>query len=743
MRGRRTSLHLSTSLCTGVLFALGSATAAFAQAQVEELVVTAQKREERLVDVPVSIAVVQPETLSAFGQNEAVDLAYRVPNLGVSNSAGPRSFGFFIRGIGTTSFASESIESSSAYVVDGVVLGQAGASLTDLPDVERIEVLRGPQGTLFGKNASAGVINVVTRKPAAEFGAEAKLSWAWPDDDRKASLYVTGPLSDQIRFSASARINKRDGFVKNLFDGRKLNDRNDWGVRGRVDVTPSDNFSLSVIADYWRRDANCCIWTLFSAGTPISAAEQAFLDAGVVFGPDNDTQNINGNVFSNVKTGGISAEANYDFGEGYTLTSISAYRYWRTIDGLDTDNSPINVLDVNFADFRQKQFTQEFRVTSPKGKFIDYVAGLFYFNSDVHSESTQLFPLNPPTPLLNRIVDNYTNSENMAAFGQANLNFTDDFRLILGGRYLQELSEAEKIRFDPVNLVTASRQAKKTDHAFLWRVGLQYDLTDESNVFATVTRGYKGGGYDVGIGTTALLDVRPEKPTNYEVGLRASFPDQRAMFNITAFWLEVEDLQVTAREPGDVGLFLLLNAAEARTRGVEAEGFWRPLEAVDLTLSGSLAYTDGDYKSFPRAPCYRGQTAATGCIGGVQDLSGAQLPFAPKWSWNFDVNYARPLGSGAYTLYLAGNVNYRSDFPANTPNDPSTQHPSFALFNAAVGVGPTDGMWKVTVFGRNLTDKFYYTRKFNTPTAAGLGAYSVYKPYEAQRVIGVSLDLKY
>lgn len=710
--------------------------------QIDELVVTAQKREERLLDVPVSVAVVRPETLAAYGSNESVELAYRVPNLGVSNSAGPRSFGFFIRGIGTTSFASESIESSSAYVVDGVVMGQAGSSLTDLPDIERIEVLRGPQGTLFGKNASAGVISVVTKRPSDTFEVVAKGSWAWPDDARKASVYVSGPISDQVRYLVSARINKRDGFVKNLFDGRKLNDQNDYGLRGRLEVSPSDNFRDTIIADWWRRDSNCCIWTLYSQGTPVSPIETAFINAGAVINPQNETQNIDGNVFSDVKAWGVSNHADYDFGEGFTFSSISAYRFWETIDGLDTDNSPINTFNVNFADFEQTQFTQEFRLTSPKGPFLDYVTGLFYFNSKVHSESTQLQPRAVPTRLLNRIVDNFTTSENMAVFGQANLNFTQDFRVILGARYLQELSEAEKVRFDPVNNVTETNQRGKTDHALLWRAGVQYDLNDDSNVFATITRGYKGGGFDVGIATTTLNDVRPEKPTNIEVGLRASIPEMNLLVNVTAFHLKVEDLQVTAREPGDTGLFLLLNAAEALSKGVETEVFYRPFGDIDLTVSGSIAYTDAKYKSFPRAPCYRGQTVATGCVASTQNLSGAQLPFAPKWSWNLDANYKTPI-AGDYTLYLDGNVNYRTDFPANTPNDPQTQQPGFALVNGAVGVGPTNGRWKVSVFGRNLTDEFYYTRKFSTPSVAGVGAYSTYHPYEARRVVGVSLDLRY
>ena len=256
------------------------ASAADGERLLETVTVTAQKREERLQDVPVSVAVVSAESLGAFDLNQATDLAYLVPGVGVSNSAGPRSFGFFIRGVGTTSFASESIESSSAYVVDGVVTGQAGAALSDLPDIERIEVLRGPQGTLFGKNASSGVINVVTKRPSDTFGASLKASYSDPDNETKLAGYITGPINNDVRYLVSARTNQRDGFVKNLADGRDLNDRNDWGVRARIDLTAGENLDVSVIADYWKREADCCIWTLRSIGTPASVGELEQIAAG-------------------------------------------------------------------------------------------------------------------------------------------------------------------------------------------------------------------------------------------------------------------------------------------------------------------------------------------------------------------------------------------------------------------------------------------------------------------------------
>ena len=718
------------------------ASAADSDRLLETVTVTAQKREERLQDVPVSVAVVSADSLGAFDLNQATDLAYLVPGVGVSNSAGPRSFGFFIRGVGTTSFASESIESSSAYVVDGVVTGQAGAALSDLPDIERIEVLRGPQGTLFGKNASSGVINVITKPPSDTFGASLKASYSDPDNETKLAGFITGPINNDVRYLVSARTNQRDGFVKNLADGRDLNDRNDWGVRARVDLSGGENLDVSVIADYWKREADCCIWTLRSVGTPASVGELEQIAAGAQFGEENDTQNIDGGVFSDVNTGGISLQADYRFGSGYTFTSISAFRSWHTVDGLDTDNRPVNTFNVNFADFKQLLYTQEFRITSPKEQFIDYVAGAFYYYSDVESESQQLQPL-LTTPFANRIWDVVASTENMAVFGQANVNFTDDFRLIVGGRYLREVGIAETFRVDPVNnLNQAFGPGNLTDEATLWRFGLQYDFTDDVSAFATATRGYKGGGWNAPAGAS-LLRVEPEKPTNYELGLRSVFPNAGVMLNVTGFYQTVDDYQVTARQPDNAGSFLLLNAAEVLTQGVEVEMIYRPLRATDLSFIGSLAYTDGKFDSFPTAPCYRGQTAATGCNGNIQDMSGKQLPYAPEWNVSLNSHYGMDLGASGLDLQFDLGVSYRTEAPANSPDDPSTYQDGYPIINAAITLASSGNRWRASLFGKNLTDERFATRIFTTPSTTGVNAYAQYVPYEAQRVVGLSLEVNY
>mgnify|MGYP001150784155 CR=1 FL=1 len=709
-----------------------------------DIIVTAQRRSENLQDVPLSVAVVGGDKLGSLKLNETSDLQYLVPGVTLTNAAGPRNFGFFIRGIGTSTFSSEAIEGSVAYVVDGVVMGQAGSSLGDLPDVERIEVLRGPQGTLFGKNASAGVINVVTRRPSKEFTGNSSMSWGWPDNDRRFSAYLSGPITDNLRFSLSGRRNRRDGYIDNVFDGRKLNDRNDWGVRGKLEWEPTSNLTLTGIADYYKRTSNCCVWTLYSAGSPAGVPELLQQAVGITPGIDNLKQNIDGDVFSNAKSKGVSFQADYRFG-GFTLTSITAWRTWETTDGLDSDSSPLNLLDVNYAHFTQAQFSQEVRLASPTGRLVDYVLGAYYFDADVNSRSAQIFAT-VPLPFFNRRAHITSDSRNMALFGQADLNISKSFKLIGGLRYLRDRVEAAKDRLDPTYHLTDSDREAEQAHALVWRAGAQYNFNKDVNVFATVTRGFKGGGFDTNIGNGILRYVKPERPTNYELGLRTYWPDTRVTFNITAFYTHVDNYQTAGRDP--ITATYPIVSSEAKTKGVEFDLNWRPLGATDLNLALGGSYIDARWGDFPNAPCFGGQTIAEGCVaapgspagapGVQQNLTDAALPYAPKWQLNAGGSYGVDL-SPALKMQFDLSASYRSSELIAFPNNPRTRQAGYLLINGAVALA-NGKTWKLSVYGKNLLDKHYAITMFSTPFGSARSL-SQFRPYESQRSVGFSLDV--
>jgi iron complex outermembrane receptor protein len=707
-----------------------------------DIVITAQKRTEKLQNVPISVTVISAKTFEAFNVNEATDLQYFVPGVQVLNSAGPRSFGFYIRGVGTTSFSSESVEGSVAFVVDGVVMGQSGASLADLPDIERVEVLKGPQATLFGKNASAGVINVVTRRPSDHWEGKVDVSWAWPLNERKLSGLITGPISDTVRILLSGRVNKRDGNVTNLYDGRDLNDRNDYGFRGKLEFTPDSRLTSTLIADWWQRRAACCIWTLRRVGPTPNALELSQIAAGIVPSPTNEQQNVDGDVRSNVDSWGISLDNEYELGGDYTISSITAFRSWHSIDGLDTDSQPTNIYNVNYADFKQRQVSQELRLTSPKSGLIDYVLGAFYFHQKVKSISYQN-NLSSVAAYAGKAVTNDATTDNYAIFGQANINLSNQFRLIVGGRWVSETAFASKYRLDTRSLATQFSQAEKTNSALLWRFGAQYDLSKDANVFATITRGFKGGGYDTGIGFPDLFDVKPERPTNTELGIRTSWPDAGLTFNVTAFHTIVDDYQISARAPGALSIYYLINAAKLRSNGIEFDFSWRPVRSADFVISGGGMYDEAIFKSFPNAQCWAGQTAAQGCVGGQQNLTGSELPHAPKWSGNLMASYTGDLGSSGWKYHIDADVNYHSRAGQGFPISPWMYQDGYALMNMSIGISGKNDLWRVSVFGRNLTDKDFATNIGSTVLGSSPGSTQQYPLYEARRVIGVSLGLKF
>lgn len=752
----------------GLLVSLGAlATPALAQetTRSDEIIVTAQKRAERLVDVPISVNVVGGETLEGLNMNQATDLGYIVPNISFSDESGQRAFSFFIRGIGTTSYASESIESSSAFAVDGVVYGQGGASMMDLPDIERIEVLRGPQGTLWGKNASAGVINVVTRSPAEEFEAGVRLSFAQPENEQKYYAYVTGPISESAGFFLSARLNQREGYVDNLFDDRMLNDRNDYGARARFEFGMGTPMHVTVIGDYWRDDSECCTWTPVRGSTPPSFVEQLMLNQGAVFGvdPEHQVQNQNGPLWQDIENYGLSVQVDADLGGGHTLTSITAARVWNAFDGVDSDSMPFDIFSRDFGDMEQSQFSQELRITSPQDQLIDYVAGFYFFTQDVYTYSEQLLDYPDLGFHVRRLVDVWGNTRNAALFGQANINLSEDFRLIAGARILYQWDEAavERNFLLPDTSPHEFNRRERSYAGYVWRLGVQHDLSDTSNVFAAVTRGFKGGGFNVTIDQSILDPVDPEIPTNWEIGYRGAFPQHRFSFNATAFYQPVTDFQVytiftePAPNPNDPPLLrsAITNAAEADLRGVELDLAWQPLESVDWTLIAAYGYLDATYAEYDAAPCFTGDVPGVGICrpDGSMHYSGRDLANAPAHSANFISQLELPI-MNALSLTFDLNANYRSSRYTGTPQRDEVRRPALTLVNGSVGVGDQQDNWRLRLFVQNMFDEHYATRTFSAflgfdPSTGGqdADAFAQYGwvPYEAQRITGISLDYRW
>lgn len=494
----KASLLGATALGAGLM---GTA----AVAQVDVITVTAQKREQTLQEVPVAVTVVTEELLENAQILDIVDLQTAVPSLRVSQNQSPANTSFSIRGLGsdTNNFG---LEPSVGIFVDGVYRSRNGAAVNDFLGLERVEVLRGPQSTLFGKNTSAGVISFTTAEPSMEFGAEAVASIGNLDLYRGQAM-VEGPiLEDMVAARIDVNWQERDGYVDNLAGGPSLNDRDRWGVRGQFLIEPSSRLSVRVIGDHNSIDENCCA-APFAFHPPGNAFILGFL-GGTVVPPDpdgGDAVAVDEDVAAKIVNQGISAEVNYEF-DGFTLTSITAYREYDERQRIDPDWVDLTMTDLRQLDHEYETTTQEFRITSTGDRTVDWVGGFYYFNQDLSARNTtrygpDLRPFadlfsdldgNPATPgSLIDVIEGLCNgpfgpfvpgcvpgsylaqgqglpvsffeqeAESWAVFGQADWHITDRLTLTGGLRYTEEDKELDSAitvndPFSAVDLVAVS-----------------------------------------------------------------------------------------------------------------------------------------------------------------------------------------------------------------------------------------------------------------------------------------------
>lgn len=768
---------------------------------LETVTVTAQKREERLVDVPVSVVATTGDTLEARNLTAATDLQYTTPGLGLGDANTPRGAGLRVRGIGTTVFA-DGIEQSVGTVVDGVPLARAGQGLADLVDIERIEVLRGPQGMLFGRNASAGLINIVTRGPTDEFSFRGNAAVA-NDGFVNVSAAVSGPIVENVLTARlSGYTNQRDGLVNRIGEEDSLNDRDEFGFRGALRFTPNSDLEVILRADFSERDNECCVWTprVFADAESDPRPGISFLEpllGGVEAGEDNLTIGDAGDVYFNrVISQGVSGEINWSLGD-HTLTSLTAFRTWRQKDNNDADLSPLNVLDVNFGANRLDQFSQEVRLTSPAGERLEYVVGAFYYDSSNEGSFDQVgrfalsfaqaqaagidIPLAPGLVLpaeqnFGRSIETVIDVEDFALFGQATFDLTDRLSLIAGGRYTDTDVAMDYERFgtpgaDAFNFLLGGAfaplafEVDTSDTNFSWRLGAQYALNEDANIYATVARGYKGPGFNnlldivipPGLTEKEFTLVEPEIPTSYEVGYKAILLDGMVTLDTAVYRTEFEDFQaqiVETPEGSAISSFAIRNAGELVTQGAELQLTAAPTD--ELTLGFAAAFNDTEFESFEGASCPRlgalvtevgapcGPLEAGGPNETSFDASGQAGTNAPEWTFSLNGRYQRPVFAG-FDGFIQGDYFWREDvtfglYPDNIPN-PTTQD-AYGILNASIGLIGGDGAYTLSVFGRNLTDENFVTSIFDLPFdgAGGLGQFVT---ADAQRTVGVSLNVVY
>ncbi len=709
----------------------GSNTSSGDTGALEYIVVTAQKREQNLQDVPVAVTAITADTLINRNVSTISDLPRLAPSLTVTTGALPTNNSINLRGIGTVAF-STAIEPSVAVIVDDVALLQQAQAFSGLSDIARIEVLRGPQGTLFGKNASAGALNIVSQGPTADFTG-AVTGTATTDDEYRIDGVISGPLAEGVGFRLNGFYGDRDGFIRNVFDGRRLNNDRSYGARGRLALDPVDGVMVDLIAGHSVTQARGTARTFRSvpAGAAVYGAPVEQRIGSIRPGRDNFETSFDGPLFNKSKQTNGSGRITVDLGAA-NLVSITSYQDWRFRFAEDFDyiSGPVLGLAngiVAQSGFHSRQFAQELRVASKGSGPFSYVFGLYY--SDGKTDRT--FDRGPSGPVVARW-NSSNGTKTYASFAQVSYDLAATTHIDAGIRANREDISVRYLNTNvpaaaPANNVTclAACQGDASDSVVTGKIALRQDLAERVMAYASYSTGYKGQGYDISTGFTpggAAAPVRPETSDAYELGLKSRFLDNRVQLNVAAFWTDFNNFQAQSgvQLPDQTILVVLNNVGKVRTRGVEAEFQARPLEA--LLIDGGISYTDAKIREFANAQCYLGQTVAQGCLPvagsptGLQDLAGVRLSNAPRWKFNVGSTYDIALERMPFDAFVQADLSYQSSVNFSLLNDPYSTERSYALVNGSIGIDQKDrGGLRIALFVNNI---------FNTHFASALGGAS-------------------
>ena len=742
-----------------------------------DIVVTAQKRSERLQDVPLAVTAVSAETLATRNITDTTNLTRVSPTLTYTQSTNQQNSSFRIRGIGTAVFGVGS-ESSVSVVTDGVVLARSSQGFSDLADIERIEVLRGPQGTLFGKNATAGVISIVTARPTKELSGKFSATVA-EEGQYKASGTVSGPLGDSVGVRLTGFFNHDDGYNYNTTLKKRTNGSESWGLRGKLEFDLG-NLTLLASASYSKTNSDCCQPVPVRIDNP----QLAQITLPVVAGPYNMDLTTNLEGETHITNQVYSLEGRYDLG-GATITSITALQKFaffnnQDVDGYDTSvprfigtsNTAYSQFDINGGITDIRDFSQELRITSNGSNRFNYVLGAYYDNVHLLREFQRRIvfcpttnPLNVglaigavcPAPAGNSGSHHATyDAEQIAAFGQADFRLVGGLKAIAGIRVQHQAITAAGYQnaapyvagdtpaFSGATLTSGTTKA--SDNAVSGKAGLQYEFNRNAQVYATFTRGYKGQSLGTEYNQTFNnnLVAQPETVNAYEVGFKASTPDRSFSISVAGFIANYQNLQIQANKsdtsgPVPIILFVVTNAGESRTRGVEIEGTIRPDK--HFSVGFSAAYVKGRFDADgvacplqyqnaavtvaiggvqPANTCYRQTITGTTLSGRVQNIRDGVLPNSPEWRVNFNPRYEREVGSNL-SAYADFNLAYQSKVNFSVEQDPLLVQPGYATVDATIGIRPlsANGL-SASIWVRNLFNEHYYSNLSHASTLTSL-----------------------
>ncbi|MGJ3648141.1 TonB-dependent receptor [Sphingomonas sp. GlSt437] len=758
-----------------------------------DVIVTARRRAEDAARVPAALTVVGGDTIDRSYTVNTQQLSILVPTLNYS-SANPRNTAFTIRGLGSSvvavSQANDGLESGVGFYVDQVYHGRPATAAFDFADIERIEVLRGPQGTLFGKNTTAGAINIASRAPS--FTPEAQEEVSYGDYNYiQAKAWGSGPIiDDTLAFRISGVETRRDGVLYNTRLHKQQNDLGNQSVRGQLLWTPSADWSFRLIADFTNYSNECCTQVFLRVGQSLRPAtrQYPYLAANAPGGPyappstnpyDRLTD-IDAPLGVNTNEGGVELISDYRIG-GATLTSVSAWRFWNWDAANDRDYTGLPIQLTQHIPSRQDQYSQELRIASNGDHRFNYVGGLYFYTQTITGEPISIYGpagaywlIGPTTgaantPVPANLLDGYGtdghtrfSSDSYAVFGEANWQIVPRVTLTGGLRYTYEVKDgaylstvgggatvtnatlirAQRNIFtcqtaDLTTNVCQSYTAHNVEDNLSGRANISYQATPNVFAYASYARGFKSGGINMsGLPLNSLNQptlstavVRPEVNQTWEAGIKSRLFDHHLSLDLVGFYTKVRDFQATIVDSTQTVALrgYLSNVPQVTVKGVEADASAR---LAGLTLTGSLAYANGSYTNYPAGPCpleLQG-SATTAC-----NLTGQPLAGLPRWSESLIIDYVRPL-AGKLEFVLHADTAWRSGYFGDPSLSRYTYINAYSLTNASAGFRLSRKV-EILVFARNLFDARYIQ---NLTIQAGNSGLIVGTPSEP-RIVGLTL----
>lgn len=723
----------------------GAAEEAKSASAGQDIVVTARYKNETLQTVPIAITALSAAQIAAIGgQTSLKNLAAFTPSVSIQGFSG-RNQTITIRGLGTNSGGTnDGLDQGVGLYIDGVYRPRTGTVLNDLLDVESVQVLRGPQGTLFGKNTVAGAIDVRTRLPSFTPEVQGDLTYG-NYNYRRSQVSASGGLTDTLALRLSGLYAARDGIVYNTLQRKHWDNYKNVAVKADLLWQPSDAIKVRLIGDYARQTGNMGFYLLgqvlptrLANGAIVKGFYQHAADVGyspIEVDPYNRRTDINGSQAIKMPSGGLTARVDATIG-GHTLTSITAARFWNWIPNWDGDQFGADILGQGTVATNQRQFSQELRLTSPSGGAIEYTGGLYFFWQKAKLKQEVSFKKDAakwyfgpaaPDALLDGLdsfsfLDPATHS--YAAYGQATWHITPTTSVTGGLRYTYEKKTGSYNAVQvgtpaPISSLPLAYQAsaaairaayapsggaydaERSKGTVSWLLSANQDLGEDVHAYVSYSRGYKSAGINLVRRNAGInIFVEPEQVDAYEAGLKTQLFDRKVQFNTALFWTIDKNYQANLYDvPNRVAY--IGNAGKVRSRGVEVDA--RASIGRRLTISASGAFTDAKYLRYNNSICPFLLSYQSSC-----DISGQRLSGTSKWAGAVQVLYEAPV-SDTLTVYTSADASYRSSLFSAVNNDPFTRIKGYALVGASLGIRPDDGPWDVSIWGRNLFDKNYLT----------------------------------